>query len=78
MFTSYIRAAMRQAHYELEEGRFYGEIPGFQGVYSQGDSLEECREELESVLEGWILLGVRMGHELPIVENLDLNVRLAA
>lgn len=69
---------MRQAHYEMEEGMFYGEISGFRGVLAQGRTLEECREELESVLEGWILLGVRLGQELPIVNGIDLNVRLAA
>lgn len=78
MLTNYMRAAMHQAHYEMEEGLFYGEISGFSGVLAQGRTLEECRDELESVLEGWILLGVRLGHELPIVNGIDLNVRLAA
>ncbi len=64
MLASYLRAALKTAHYELEAGKFYGEIPGFQGVYAQGDTLEACREELESVLEGWLLLGIRLGHEL--------------
>jgi hypothetical protein len=30
LLTDYIRAAMRQAKYEiLEDGTFYGELPGF-------------------------------------------------
>jgi uncharacterized protein UPF0150 len=33
MLTSYIHEAMRLAKYEiLEDGTYYGEIPGFQGV----------------------------------------------
>ncbi len=69
MLTDYIRAAMRKARYEiLEAGTYYGEIPGFQGVYANAATLDECREELQEVLEGWIVLGLRLGHTLPVVE----------
>lgn len=67
MLTEYIRAAMRRAAYEiLPDGTFYGEISGFQGVYANAETLEACREELREVLEGWIVLGLRLGHSLPI------------
>jgi len=61
LLTDYIRAAMHRAKYEIleDDGSFYGEIPGFQGVYANAPTLEACREELESVLEGWILLPFR-------------------
>lgn len=66
MLTEYIRSAMRQATYEiLSDNTFYGEILGFQGVYANAAALEVCREELREVLEGWIVLGLRMGHSLP-------------
>ncbi len=41
MLTSYIRAAMRQARYEIlpDDGTFYGEIPGFDGVYANANTL---------------------------------------
>ncbi len=56
MLTQYIQAAMRQAKYEIlsDDKSFYGEIPGFQGVYSNAETLEDCRNELAEVLEGWI------------------------
>ena len=77
MITDYIRAAMRQARYMiLDDGTFYGKIPGFQGVWANDDSLELCREELQSVLEGWILLGLRMGHSFPMANGLRLEVVL--
>lgn len=77
MITDYIQAAMRQAHYTiLDDGTLYGEIPGFQGVWANNGSLEPCREELQSVLEGWIFLGLRMEHSFPIVEGLSLDVML--
>ncbi len=75
MLTEYIRAAMRRAAYEiLSDGTFYGEIPGFQGVYANADTLEACRDELQEVLEGWILLGLRLNHTLPVVNGLDLTI----
>ena len=75
MLTEYIRTAMARARYEiLSDGTFYGEIPGFQGVYANTDTLETCREELQEVLEGWIVLGLRMGHSLPAVDGIVLAV----
>jgi len=78
MLTKYIQAAMRGAKYQIleEEGIFYGEIPGFQGVYSDTDTLEECREALQEVLEEWIVLGLQLGHVLPIVDGIELKVKL--
>lgn len=73
MLTSYIREAMRLAKYEiLEDKTYYGELPGFNGVWANADSLDACREELQSVLEDWLVLGLRMGHDLPVVAGINL------
>ena len=65
MLTEYINAAMKQATYKiLSDGTFYGEIPNFQGVYANEETLEACREQLKEVLEGWIILGLRLGHSI--------------
>ncbi len=73
MLTEYIHAAMHRARYELlSDGTFYGEIPELQGVYANTDSLEACRDELQEVLEGWIVLGLRMGHSLPIIDGITI------
>ena len=65
---------MRRATYEiLSDGTFYGAIPGFQGVWANADTLEACREELQEVLEGWIVLGLRLGHKLPVVDGIELS-----
>ncbi|MBI1801862.1 MAG: type II toxin-antitoxin system HicB family antitoxin [Chloroflexi bacterium] len=75
MLTEYIRAAMRRATYEvLPDGTFYAEIPGLQGVYAHSEQLEACREQLQEVLEGWIVLGLRLRHDLPVVEGMSLAV----
>jgi len=76
MLTKYIIAAMHKATYEiLSDGTFYGEIPGFQGVYANAETLETCREQLQEVLEGWIILGLRLRHSMPVVEGLELAVK---
>jgi len=77
MLTEYIRAAMHRAVYEiLSDGTYYGEVPAFQGVYSNATSLEECRSLLQEVLEGWIVLGLRLGHRLPVVDGVELTAEL--
>lgn len=74
MLTHYIQSAMHQATYELlEDGSFYGEIPSCQGVWSDAETLETCREELQEALEGWIILGLRLEHTLPIIDGIDIN-----
>ncbi len=79
MLTSYIRAAMRRAKYEIlpDDNSFYGEIPGFDGVYANATTLEACREELEEVLEEWILLRVSKNLPLPVVEGMELTIKEA-
>jgi predicted RNase H-like HicB family nuclease len=73
MLTSYIYAAMRLAKYEiLEDGTYYGEIPGFEGVWANAALLDACREELQSTLEDWLILGLRMRHVLPVVAGINL------
>jgi len=76
MLTNYIRAAMRRAKYEIlpDDGTFYGEIPGFDGVWANANTLEECRDELKEVLEGWILLRVSLHFPLPTVDGIELTV----
>ena len=75
MLTEYVRAAMRRAKYKkLDDGEgFLGRIPGFRGVWANADTIKGCREELRSVLEDWILIGVRLGQSLPVVNGINLN-----
>lgn len=77
MLTAYINAAMRKAHYEIlpnNEG-YFGKIEGLQGVWANADTLESCREELRETLEEWILLGIKMGHTIPVIDGIDLDVK---
>ena len=77
MIREYLAAAMKRARYEIleDDGSYYGEIPGFQGVYSNAPQLEECRNMLEEVLEDWLLLSISMGFPVPTVDGIDLKAR---
>ncbi len=79
MLTQYIQAAMRQAKYKIladDEG-FFGEIPEFQGVWANAETLEACRDELAEVLEEWIFLHLADNTPLPVVNGLKLSVERA-
>lgn len=80
MLTKYIQAAMRQAKYEIlsDDGSFYGETPGFDGVYANADTLEDCRVELEEVLEEWLLFRVSRNLSLPVVDGIELTIKEVA
>ena len=80
MVTEYINAALDRARYEIlaDEGSYYGEIPGFDGVYANAPTLEGCRRELQEVLEEWILLRVSKQLPLPAIEGQDLLFRHTA
>ena len=80
MLIRYLQAALRRAHYEMlsDDDSYYGEIPGFDGVYANAPSLERCREELEEVLEEWILLRVYKNLPLPEVDGIQLKIKEVA
>jgi predicted RNase H-like HicB family nuclease len=72
--TAYIEAALEMARYDkLKDGSFSGEIPKLKGIIAFGKSLRECENELRSTLEDWILVGLRLGHKLPVMAGIDLN-----
>ena len=80
MLTAYIHAALRRAHYEiLSDGEgYYGTIEALPGVWASSDTLEACRDTLREVLEEWLLLGLRLGHPIPPIDDIDLSVQEVA
>ena len=74
ILTDYVNQAMAQAIYDkLEDGTFAGRIPGCIGVIAFSATLKQCEAELRSVLEDWILLGLKLGNTLPVIGGIDLN-----
>ena len=68
---------MRQARYEMveDDGSFYGHIPAIPGVWANAKTPEACREELESVLERWVLVSIADHSAIPDIDGNRLEIR---
>lgn len=74
ILSEYIERAMAQAVYDkLDDGTFTGRIPSCKGVVAFAPPLRNCQEELRSVLEDWLVVGLKLGHALPVIQGIDLN-----
>ena len=75
MFSEYIQAALKLAEYDtLEDGSYVATVEGLQGVIGIGDSVEECRRDLIEVIEGWIVLRLKLGDSIPPIQGISINV----
>jgi predicted RNase H-like HicB family nuclease len=75
MLIDYIKAALKRAEYKkLEDGSWFAEIPDCKGVWANGGSVEECRDELQEVLEEWIILKIRDKDPLPTIDGLEIKI----
>jgi predicted RNase H-like HicB family nuclease len=78
ILSDYVDEAMAQAVYDkLEDGAFTARIPSCKGVVAFANTLVECEQELRSTLEDWILVGIKLGHVLPVIGGIDLNTEPA-
>ncbi len=75
MLLEYIQEAMKRARYELieDEEPYYGEVPELAGVWATGGTLEECRENLREVIEGWLMIRLQKGLRIPALGGNRLN-----
>ena len=70
MLTNYIHAALNCAKWEiLADGSFYASIPQLPGVYAADVKLDACIQELQEVLEEWVMLGLRFKSDFPELEG---------
>ena len=76
MLTQYIQAALDAAHYEMieDEEPFYAEVPGLEGLWATGKTLEECRKNLSDSIEDWLLFSVAKGLPIPPMEGVNIKV----
>ena len=74
MIREYIQAAMEKAKYEMIDDAepYYGSVPGLKGVWATGKTLEECRRNLEDVIDGWIVVRLQRGLQVPWLAGLSL------
>ena len=79
ILSDYIHNAIDYAEFEkLEDDSYCGRIPNCKGVIAFGNTLAETNRLLRSTLEDWVLLGIKLGHELPIINGIDLNIDINA
>lgn len=82
MLTEYIQAALDRAEYEMidDTDPFYGEVPGLEGVWASGKTLEQCRKELAEAVEDWLLFSLAKGLPIPPLGETEIRVpeRVAA
>lgn len=71
MITEYMEAALGRATYEIieDEEPYYGEVPGLAGVWATGKTLDECRRNLASVIDGWVVVRLRKGLPIPPING---------
>ena len=76
MLIQYIQAALEHAKYEIidDEEPYYGEVPELQGVWASGKTLEECRKNLEEVIDEWIIIRIKKGLSIPPIENFNIEI----
>ncbi len=74
ILRDYVELALAEAEYDkLDDNTFAGRIPSCTGVVAFAGTLRECESELRSTLEDWVLVGLKLGHELPVLSNINLN-----
>lgn len=70
MFSAFLAHHLHAASYKiLDDGTYFGEIPGLDGVWANAATLEACRDELNDVLESWVVVKLRHGEAVPGLED---------
>jgi len=79
MIIEYVQKAIEKAEYrKLADDTWFAEIPSFEGVWANGKTVEKCRNELVEVLEEWLILKFKDGDTIPVVDDIDLNIKKKA
>ncbi|MCX6607356.1 MAG: hypothetical protein NTV52_27750, partial [Acidobacteria bacterium] len=83
MISEWLDAGMRRAQYEVlfdddahQEG-YFGTIPECRIVLASGPTLEECRTELRSCLQDWLLVRLRQSKPVPEFDGISLAAELS-
>jgi predicted RNase H-like HicB family nuclease len=75
MIHEYLNAALHSAQYKkLEDESWFAEVPGLDGVWANGESVEFCRQELLEVIEEWLILKLRDNDDIPPINNTTIQI----
>lgn len=79
MIFEYCQKAMEKAEYKkLDDNTWFAEISGLGGVWANGKTVEECRKELFTVLEEWIILKLRDDDPIPEIDGFTVQIKETA
>ncbi|MGZ4256547.1 MAG: type II toxin-antitoxin system HicB family antitoxin [Gaiellaceae bacterium] len=75
LLQRYASAAVRAAELsQRDDGSWFAEVPGLEGVWAEGASHREALDELEEVVFEWTILKIREeDRDLPVIEDINLN-----
>jgi len=73
MLAEYIQTALKYAVFEPVEDEFFCYVPQLQGAWAKAPTQAECLMALATVLEEWILFGLRMGQSIPAIDGLNFD-----
>lgn len=69
----YLDKALQLANYATDEhGVIVAHVPGADGFYAQGTTVEEARAELADVIEGNVLLALQLGFAIPQLSGVEV------
>lgn len=79
MLFEYIQKALEKAIYKvLDDGTWFAEIPGFEGVWANAKTVEDCRHEMMEVLEEWLVIKIGDRDPIPEMEGASIRIKEVA
>ena len=74
--AKYLEKALAQARFSTDEqGLIVAKVPRASGFFTQGETLEEARENLRDVIEGNVLLALQLGSKIPTIKGVRIVVQ---
>jgi len=75
MLARFLASAMELARYEIieDDQSYWGEVPGFQGLWARHKTLAGCQRELAEALSDWVALRLKLGLQIPEIAQINLN-----
>jgi predicted RNase H-like HicB family nuclease len=72
----YINLALKRVEPKrLEDGTWFTEIPGFDGVWGNNEDLEKSLSELREVLFDWLIIKIDASdRDIPAIEGVNPNI----
>ena len=75
MLLEYVQEALKHAKYEIinNDSPYYGEVPELKGVWATDQTLEECRQNLADVVDGWLVVRLKKGLDIPLIGKCQIR-----